>query len=56
MSAKHERPIEQPGGKVLCDLEHVLLRWVRGDIYSDEAFDKLGDVIIESAGWKRDET
>lgn len=57
-----EPPIQQPGGDVLSEMQRVLLRWTRGEIYSDEAFNDLGDVIvscglfdsiIESAGWNK---
>ena len=59
---RNEPPIKQPGGVVLSEINTVCIRWIRGDIYSDEAIENIGDVVarneffeglLECAGWVR---
>jgi hypothetical protein len=62
----YEPPAQQPGAEALSDIGAVYLRWVRGEIYSDEAIAAIADLVghdhgewfegcLESMGWVRDD-
>jgi hypothetical protein len=59
-----ETPRTQPGGEMLGDITSICLRWTRGDIYSDEAIEQIGDIVardeyffglLECAGWTHED-
>lgn len=56
-------PNSQPGSIVLSDLSRIIFNWTRGDLYSTEALDMIGNIvargqffedILKSNGWKKE--